>query len=345
MPRRVNLAKHYSSNNEKKAEVTTLMVRNVPNQYHRGHFMEELDKLGFEDRYDFVYLPIDRQTQWNVGYAFVNFDQPEDAQRCMKVMSGHKFTRLHPGQQMRHAQVSVAHLQGLEENLAHFQNTAVFSSCSDQLQPWVRPSAAWDTRYGHEEQWQDWEEQWCEGPPGLDGDTLQHFKGYEECWIGAEWQVESQELGVQVMQSMAEGEQAMLPNPDLALWQPMGMCDNVGMAPMVAYAVVYVPAEMAAQMAQVPADMSQAYDNCPAPTPANEPDAIAELEDETPVLRKTNSLPNLELSCFSPMPDKAKPPPSTTSTASGDEALPERRIEASFSPMTMSEEEDSEASP
>jgi len=324
----VNLAQHYSSNNGKKVEVTTLMVRNVPNQYHRGHFMQELDKLGFEDCYDFVYLPIDRQTQWNVGYAFVNFDRPEDAQQCMKVMSGYKFTRLRPGQQQRHAQVSVAHLQGLKQNLAHFQNTAVFSSSSGLLQPWVRSSANWSYE---QERWQDWESYW---PEGAESDASQQFKVEEQCWKSYDegwwmcenWHCESQDIDTDMqmlMQPMCEEQ--LMSNPELALWpQAMGMCDNVAMtpAPMVTYAVVYVPAQMAAQMPQVPAIyMAQQDASCPSPsaTPSEskESDAIAELEDETPVLRKTNSLPNLETPGLSPISDKVKAPSSTTSTASG----------------------------
>lgn len=139
VPRRVNLSSNSGQNQNQ--EVTTIMIRNVPNQYHRGHLLQELDRLGFCGKYDFVYLPIDRQTQWNVGYAFVNLEIPEECDKCMKLMNGHKFKKLHPGQQQRYAQVSVAHLQGIEANLAHFQNTAVFSPGSGLLQPWVRPSS------------------------------------------------------------------------------------------------------------------------------------------------------------------------------------------------------------
>jgi len=139
VPRRVNLISNSGQNQDR--DVTTVMIRNVPNQYHRGHFMQELDRLGFCGKYDFVYLPIDRQTQWNVGYAFVNFENPDECDKCMQLMRRHMFKKLHPGQQQRYAQVSVAHLQGIEANLAHFQNTAVFSSGSGLLQPWVRPSS------------------------------------------------------------------------------------------------------------------------------------------------------------------------------------------------------------
>eukprot|EP00930_Biecheleria_cincta_P005054 TRINITY_DN10597_c0_g1_i1.p1 TRINITY_DN10597_c0_g1~~TRINITY_DN10597_c0_g1_i1.p1 ORF type:complete len:430 (+),score=80.45 TRINITY_DN10597_c0_g1_i1:119-1408(+) len=142
VPRRVDLAKEFTSQqDDSSSQITTVMIRNVPNQYHRGHLMQELDKVGFAGKYDFVHLPIDQQTKWNVGYAFVNFDSSKDCTRCMKEMAGHKFTKLHPGQQTRQALISVAHLQGLDKNLAHFRDKVVFSSGSGLLQPWVRPSS------------------------------------------------------------------------------------------------------------------------------------------------------------------------------------------------------------
>lgn len=36
----------------------------------RGMLVDEMEFLGFSFEYDFLYLPIDRSTQWNVG-AFV----------------------------------------------------------------------------------------------------------------------------------------------------------------------------------------------------------------------------------------------------------------------------------
>eukprot|EP00931_Biecheleriopsis_adriatica_P062432 TRINITY_DN37616_c0_g1_i2.p1 TRINITY_DN37616_c0_g1~~TRINITY_DN37616_c0_g1_i2.p1 ORF type:complete len:387 (+),score=80.55 TRINITY_DN37616_c0_g1_i2:87-1247(+) len=140
VPRRVDLAKLFNNSNTDQAlEVTTLMIRNVPNQYDREHFMQELDFLGFHDCYDLVYLPVDRQRQWNVGYAFVNFTSPSDAQRCIEVMDGHMFRKYEETHHQRHALVSIAHLQGLEANLAHFRDKAVFSHAPGPLRPWVRP--------------------------------------------------------------------------------------------------------------------------------------------------------------------------------------------------------------
>lgn len=54
-------------------EPTTLMLRNIPNDYTRTMLLELLDEQGFAGQYDFVYLPIDFHRKYGFGYAFVNF--------------------------------------------------------------------------------------------------------------------------------------------------------------------------------------------------------------------------------------------------------------------------------
>jgi hypothetical protein len=105
-------------------KVTTLMVRNIPNMYTRSMLIEELDSLGFEGEYDFIYLPIDKSTQWNVGYAFANFKTAEAAKRCVADVTGYTFDRFEHGSR-KVAQISVAHIQGLEKNLEYYSKTAV----------------------------------------------------------------------------------------------------------------------------------------------------------------------------------------------------------------------------
>jgi len=59
---------------ERKAKTarTTLMMRNLPNNYTRDMLLEMLDAGGFSGLYDFVYLPCDFGRNANLGYAFVN---------------------------------------------------------------------------------------------------------------------------------------------------------------------------------------------------------------------------------------------------------------------------------
>jgi hypothetical protein len=59
---------------------TTVIVRNLPNNYTRTMLLQLIDTEGFRDRYDFVYLPIDFASQAGLGYAFVNLLTPVDAQ-------------------------------------------------------------------------------------------------------------------------------------------------------------------------------------------------------------------------------------------------------------------------
>mmetsp|Transcript_88157 Transcript_88157/g.254269 ORF Transcript_88157/g.254269 Transcript_88157/m.254269 type:complete len:256 (+) Transcript_88157:91-858(+) len=51
---------------------TTLMMRNLPNDYTREMLLDLLSEKGFARAYDFVYLPVDFDRGCGLGYAFVN---------------------------------------------------------------------------------------------------------------------------------------------------------------------------------------------------------------------------------------------------------------------------------
>lgn len=62
-------------------ERTTLMVRNIPNEYTRDTFLHLLNTEGFKESYDFIYMPVDFQSDSNFGYAFVNCVSHDEAER------------------------------------------------------------------------------------------------------------------------------------------------------------------------------------------------------------------------------------------------------------------------
>jgi len=127
VPRRHDLAKEFDQS-EQAGPPTTLMIRNIPNHYTQLTMVRELEGLGFQDSYDFLYVPLDKGTNGSVGYCFVNFISPEWAQRCTQVFVGRPFERQRRDRRSKVAVVSIAHLQGLEANLRHYRNAAVTST-------------------------------------------------------------------------------------------------------------------------------------------------------------------------------------------------------------------------
>jgi hypothetical protein len=124
--------------------ITTVMLRNIPNRLCQVELIAELEDLGFSGTFDFVYIPMDngrkhrgssRSSMSNVGYAFVNFVCASWAERCTAVFQDHSF----PGSS-RVTRVSPAHVQGLEANMAHFASSAVNSQKLQQRRPVVMAS-------------------------------------------------------------------------------------------------------------------------------------------------------------------------------------------------------------
>eukprot|EP00928_Gymnodinium_smaydae_P040463 TRINITY_DN27443_c0_g2_i1.p1 TRINITY_DN27443_c0_g2~~TRINITY_DN27443_c0_g2_i1.p1 ORF type:complete len:540 (+),score=97.93 TRINITY_DN27443_c0_g2_i1:245-1864(+) len=135
VPKTVDLAEE-STKKATDAPPTTVMIRNIPNRYTQRDLISELEDLEFAGTFDFVYIPLDKGTMSNVGYAFVNFIAPSHCARCMEVMQRYHFKR-YRRMSGRVAAVSVAHIQGLEANLAHYENAAVNNAKLKQFRPIV----------------------------------------------------------------------------------------------------------------------------------------------------------------------------------------------------------------
>merc|ERR1719502_1018151 len=112
------------------------MIRNIPNSYTQRELLKELESLGYAGTFDFLYIPVDKGTMSNVGYAFVNFTDLQYAKMCMQTLQTYRFKK-HRKPTGKIAAVSVAHIQGLEANLKHYENAAVNSAKLKQRRPVV----------------------------------------------------------------------------------------------------------------------------------------------------------------------------------------------------------------
>ncbi len=117
-------------------EITTVMIKNIPNRYTQGTLLAEIDALGFAETYDFCHMPIDMVNACNVGYAFVNFARPDICDAFVQVMHDYRFRTF---RSRKLGACVPAHMQGLENNLKHFSKTRVMGW--QRFRPFVRLSS------------------------------------------------------------------------------------------------------------------------------------------------------------------------------------------------------------
>eukprot|EP00440_Ansanella_granifera_P052560 gb/GFBE01056990.1/.p1 GENE.gb/GFBE01056990.1/~~gb/GFBE01056990.1/.p1 ORF type:complete len:404 (+),score=107.01 gb/GFBE01056990.1/:1-1212(+) len=113
---------------------TTVMMRNLPNNYTREMLLEMLDGEGFFARYDFLYLPMDFDRHANLGYAFVNLVDGEAASDFWKVFDG--FSRwMLPTSKVCQVSWSGPH-QGRQAHVDRYKNSPVMHfSVPDEFKP------------------------------------------------------------------------------------------------------------------------------------------------------------------------------------------------------------------
>jgi hypothetical protein len=94
---------------ERKADPTTLMLRNIPNKVTEEKLKEFLDDTSVRGTYDIVHLPTDVKSGHNRGYAFVNFYTAEQFHSGMAELRNLRFAAM---QSRKVTETSVAHVQG-----------------------------------------------------------------------------------------------------------------------------------------------------------------------------------------------------------------------------------------
>jgi len=115
---------------------TTLMFRNLPNNYNRSTLLHMLDSEGFKATYNLVYLPTDFRNFAGFGYAFVNFESHEDARRAKMSFQG--FARWRVPSRKTCDVVWSGPVQGLSAHTERYRNSPVMhDSVPDEYKPAV----------------------------------------------------------------------------------------------------------------------------------------------------------------------------------------------------------------
>lgn len=103
-------------------DVFTVMMRNIPNKYTQRMLIDEINEAGFDGAYDFLYLPIDKESNANKGYAFLNFLRPDLAYAFKLAYDGKQMAQF---KSTKIVSVAPATIQGFDANYEHFSRTRV----------------------------------------------------------------------------------------------------------------------------------------------------------------------------------------------------------------------------
>lgn len=96
---------------------TTVMIKHIPLKYTQRQLMQEINKNGFAERYDFLYMPADARNHGNRGFAFVNF---LDADIAMEFYHKHHGRKLQKHNMEKTMVILPADLQGFEKNVEQY---------------------------------------------------------------------------------------------------------------------------------------------------------------------------------------------------------------------------------
>eukprot|EP00747_Dinoflagellata_sp_TGD_P201688 gnl/TRDRNA2_/TRDRNA2_75161_c1_seq1.p1 gnl/TRDRNA2_/TRDRNA2_75161_c1~~gnl/TRDRNA2_/TRDRNA2_75161_c1_seq1.p1 ORF type:complete len:395 (-),score=101.41 gnl/TRDRNA2_/TRDRNA2_75161_c1_seq1:140-1261(-) len=119
---------------EHKGPRTTLMLRNLPNEYSREMLLTLLDAEGYYGKYDFVYLPIDFTSKHNFGYAFVNLVTQTHAEAFKNHFQG--FSRWSMASTKAADVTWSSTHQGLAEHINRYRNSPVMhDTMPDECKP------------------------------------------------------------------------------------------------------------------------------------------------------------------------------------------------------------------
>mmetsp|Transcript_20536 Transcript_20536/g.54423 ORF Transcript_20536/g.54423 Transcript_20536/m.54423 type:complete len:440 (-) Transcript_20536:183-1502(-) len=116
-------------------QMSTVMMRNIPNDYTGAMLTELLDKQGFRGCYHLVYLPMDYCRKAAFGYAFIDLVSTEEAQRFHSHFEGFTSWDIPCSQKVCSVGWSDA-LQGVQAHVDRYRNSPVMhDAVPDEFKP------------------------------------------------------------------------------------------------------------------------------------------------------------------------------------------------------------------
>lgn len=113
---------------------TTVMLRNLPNNYTRAMLLKLLETEGFIEKVTFLYLPIDFKTQAALGYAFVDLVNTDAVKEFRAVFEG--FSRWALPSKKASFISWCGIYQGVKEHIERYRNSPMMhNSVPDEYKP------------------------------------------------------------------------------------------------------------------------------------------------------------------------------------------------------------------
>ncbi|CAK0902104.1 unnamed protein product, partial [Prorocentrum cordatum] len=123
---------------DSRPRITTLVVRNLHVRTSQQEFLDEVNRSGFAEKYDFAYIPRSFEDGSGKGNGFINFKTPEAARAF--AAAWHRSRRLGMEDETGTVvplNVSNASLQGLEANLRKWTGARVMRVKNPDFLPFV----------------------------------------------------------------------------------------------------------------------------------------------------------------------------------------------------------------
>lgn len=117
---------------------TTMMIRNLPVRIMQSQLAKELTTDGFNNTYDFLYVPCTIAARQGRGYGFVNFVTPETAEAFRMAWNNKiRFNAGNPGRK-RVLNVAPSCVQGREANMAQWNRGKTKDIKNRHFRPMVK---------------------------------------------------------------------------------------------------------------------------------------------------------------------------------------------------------------